>query len=53
MKSSNNWMRSGLMFAIGTVCIGGVGTYTPLDSQPCRLLQCKRHHADTPTGSAS
>ena len=20
--------------------IGGVGTYTPLDSQPCRLLQC-------------
>ena len=22
--------------------IGGVGTYTPLDSQPCRLLQCNR-----------
>jgi hypothetical protein len=22
--------------------IGGVGTYTPLDSQPCRLLQCSR-----------
>jgi hypothetical protein len=22
--------------------LGGVGTYTPLDSQPCRLLQCNR-----------
>src|SRR5215469_2076014 len=22
--------------------IGGVGTYTPRDSQPCRLLQCNR-----------
>lgn len=31
--------------------IGGVGTYTPLDSQPCRLLQCSRDLTPTMNGS--
>jgi hypothetical protein len=28
------------MLTTRTQAIGGVGTYTPRDSQPCRLLQC-------------
>ena len=30
------------MLTTRTQAIGGVGTYTPRDSQPCRLLQCTR-----------
>ena len=28
------------LLTIRIQAIDGVGTYTPLDSQPCRLLQC-------------